>query len=290
MEDIDYGAVFGVEGAEAQEVAEPEEATEEQAQGGEEQEVAEPDAGDEEQEGAKQTPEQNAAYAAARRKAEAERDAAIRKAQEDAQRTIDDAFKSSGLKNPFTGKPITSKAEFDAYRQQAGDARKSQLMEQAGLSEEEYTALVNDLPEVRQAREAREKAESAMRRADEAQAKAKIDEQLQEIGKLDPDIRELNDLAKMENYPQFYELVQRGNSLLDAYKLANFDKLVQKNTAAAKQAAYNNTQSKQHMGRTKERGAGAISVPNDVKEMYRAFNPDATDAEIQAHYNKNHKS
>ena len=174
--------------------------------------------------------------------------------------------------------------------QQAGDARKSQLMEQAGLSEEEYTALVNDLPEVRQAREAREKAERAMRRADEAQAKAKIDEQIQEIGKLDPDIRELNDLAGMENYPQFYELVQKGNSLLDAYKLANFDKLVQKNAAAAKQAAYNSTQSKQHMGRTKERGAGAISVPNDVKEMYRAFNPDATDAEIQAHYNKNHKS
>lgn len=290
MEDIDYGAVFGVEGGEEQEVAEPEETTEEQAQGAEEQEVAEPDAGDEEQEGAKQTPEQNAAYAAARRKAEAERDAAIRKAQEDAQRTIDDAFKSSGLKNPFTGKPITSKAEFDAYRQQAGDARKSQLMEQAGLSEEEYTALVNDLPEVRQAREAREKAESAMRKADEAQAKAKIDEQLQEIGKLDPDIHELNDLAKMENYPQFYELVQKGNSLLDAYKLANFDKLVQKNTAAAKQAAYNSTQSKQHMGRTKERGAGAISVPSDVKEMYRAFNPDATDAEIQAHYNKNHKN
>ena len=288
MDDIDYGAVFGVEGGEAQEVAEPEEATEEQAQGAEEQEVAEPDAGDEES--AKQTPEQNAAYAAARRKAEAERDAAIRKAQEEAQRTIDEAFKSSGLKNPFTGKPISSKAEFDAYMQQAGDARKSQLMEQAGLSEEEYTALVNDLPEVRQAREAREKAERAMRRADEAQAKAKIDEQIQEIGKLDPDIRELNDLAGMENYPQFYELVQKGNSLLDAYKLANFDKLVQKNAAAAKQAAYNRTQSKQHMGRTKERGAGAISVPNDVKEMYRAFNPDATDAEIQAHYNKNHKS
>ena len=69
MDDIDYGAVFGVEGGEAQEVAEPEEATEEQAQGAEEQEVAEPDAGDEES--AKQTPEQNAAYAAARRKAEA---------------------------------------------------------------------------------------------------------------------------------------------------------------------------------------------------------------------------
>lgn len=290
MDDIDYGAVFEVEGAEAQEVAEPEEATEEQAQGAEEQEVAEPDAGDENREGAKQTPEQNAAYAAARRKAEAERDAAIRKAQEDAQRTIDDTFKNSGLRNPFTNKPISSKAEFDEYRQQAGAAQKAKLMEQAGLSEEEYTSLVNDLPEVRQAREAREKAESAIRRADEAQAKAVIEEQLQEIGKLDPDIHELNDLAGMENYPQFYELVQKGNSLLDAYKLANFDKLVQRNAAAVKQAAYNSTQSKQHMGKTKERGAGAISVPNDVKEMYRAFNPDATDAEIQAHYNKNHKS
>ena len=48
-------------------------------------------------------------------------------------------------------------------------------------------------------------------------------------------------------------------------------------------------QGKQHMGQTKERGAGAVSVPAEVKEMYRALNPGATDAEIQAHYNRSHK-
>ena len=112
----------------------------------------------------------------------------------------------------------------------------------------------------------------------------KVDEQLKEIGKLNPNIRELKDLAAMETYPKFYELVKKGNTLVDAYRLANFEALT---SSAA--AALNNLQGKQHMGQTKERGAGAVSVPAEVKEMYRALNPGATDAEIQAHYNRSHK-
>ena len=49
-------------------------------------------------------------------------------------------------------------------------------------------------------------------------------------------------------------------------------------------------QGKQHMGQTKERGAGAVSVPADVKEMYRALNPGITDAEIQTHYNRSKRT
>ena len=33
-------------------------------------------------------------------------------------------------------------------------------------------------------------------------------------------------------------------------------------------------------------GTGAATVPPDVKAEYLAFNPDATDAEIQKHYNR----
>ena len=146
-----------------------------------------------------------------------------------------------------------------------------------------------DLPEVREAREAKLAAEKARQDAQEAQAKVQVDEQLKKISELDPNIRQLQDLAKMPNYPQFYELVKKGNSLLDAFKLANFETLSQGAAARARQAAINAAQSKQHLAQTQTRGKGAVPVPSDVKELYRTMNPGVTDAEIQAHYSRTHK-
>lgn len=320
MDDIDYGALFGIdaEGAEVTEPAEPSGDT--TAQGANEQEPAEPAAVEEQIEetnaeraedggqstggdspecqadGQKQTPEQNAKFAAARRKAEAERDAAIAKARQDAQaeaqRTIDEAFRISGLTNPYTKKPITSKAEYDEYRARLEADRKARLLKKSGMSDEEFQQFVQGLPEVKQAKEAQAAAETAARQAREQQAKLKVEEQLKEISALDPSIQELKDLAKMETYPKFYELVKRGNTLTDAFKLANYEALTGRAAAASRQAAINSAQGKQHLSPTTQRGAGAVSVPADVKAEYLAFNPDATDAEIQQHYNryvKNHK-
>lgn len=320
MDDIDYGALFGIdaEGAEVTEPAEPSGDT--TAQGANEQEPAEPAAVEEQIEetnaegaedggqstggdspegqadGQKQTPEQNAKFAAARRKAEAERDAAIAKARQDAQaeaqRTIDEAFRTSGLTNPYTKKPITSKAEYDEYRARLEADRKARLLKKSGMSDEEFQQFVQGLPEVKQAKEAQAAAETAARQAREQQARLKVEEQLKEISALDPTIQELKDLAKMETYPKFYELVKRGNTLTDAFKLANYDALTGRAAAASRQAAINSAQGKQHLSPTTQRGAGAVSVPADVKAEYLAFNPDATDAEIQQHYNryvKNHK-
>lgn len=320
MDDIDYGALFGID-AEAAEVTEPAEPSgDTTAQGANEQEPAEPAAVEEQIEetnaeraedggrstggdspegqadGQKQTPEQNAKFAAARRKAEAERDAAIAKARQDAQaeaqRTIDEAFRSSGMTNPYTKKPITSKAEYDEYRARLEADRKARLLKKSGMSDEEFQQFVQGLPEVKQAKEAQAAAETAARQAREQQAKLKVEEQLKEISALDPSIQELKDLAKMETYPKFYELVKRGNTLTDAFKLANYDALTGRAAAASRQAAINSAQGKQHLSPTTQRGAGAVSVPADIKAEYLAFNPDATDAEIQQHYNrymKNHK-
>ena len=319
MDDIDYGALFGIdaEGAEVTEPAEPSADT--TAQGANEQEPAEPavveqqeettegaedggqSAGGDSPEGQadgqkQQTPEQNAQFAAARRKAEAERDAAIAKARQDAQaeaqRTIDEAFRNSGLTNPYTKKPITSKAEYDEYRTRLEADRKARLLKKSGMSDDEFREFVQGLPEVKQAKEAQAAAETAARQAREQQAKLKVEEQLKEISALDPSIQELKDLAKMETYPKFYELVKRGNTLIDAFKLANYEALTGRAAAASRQAAINSAQGKQHLSLTTQRGAGAVSVPADVKAEYLAFNPDATDAEIQQHYNryvKNHK-
>jgi len=310
MGEIDYGALFGIDatGAEEQDVADP--AADTTAQGENEQDVADPaeqntentpadgaaeggnDSSEEEGE-AGQNAEQNAKFAAARRKAEAERDAAVEKAKAEAQaeaaRVINEAFKNSGLVNPYTKQPITSKEEYDAYRQRYEAERKKAMMRKSGMSDADFDAFVQNLPEVREAREAKEQAEQAKREAQQAAAKVKVDEQLKEIGALDPSIRSMEDLAKMPTYAKFYELVKKGNTLTDAFKLANYDALTKGAAAGARQAALNAAQGKQHMGQTQTRGAGAVSVPAEVMEQYRAFNPDATEAEIRAHYAKNHK-
>lgn len=303
--DIDYGALFGIgEGENGQEAADPA-AEAGQAQGAEEQEAADPaeeeqdadnsegtdaETGSEASKEGGQSAEENSRFAAARRKAERERDAAIARARQDAQEearlAIDEAFKNCGLTDPYTKKPINSKAEYDAYRARFDTERKKQIAKKSGMTDGEFEDFIANLPEVREAKRAQQEAEAAGRQARESQAKARLDEQLRSIGELDPSIRELGDLAKMETYPKFYELVKKGNDLVDAFKLANYDALAGKTAAASRQAAINAAQSKQHLGQTNARGAGAVSVPADIKEAYRAFNPDATDAEIQQHYNK----
>lgn len=295
---IDYGALFGVdEGGNEQEVADPANETEE-TQGEEEQAVAEPAAEETEPDAKPETeaetkdeqpPQERAHYAAARRKAEQERDEAVKKAKEEAQEEarhmLDEAFRTSGLTDPYTGKAITSKEEFDAYRARYEAEKKAAMMKNAGMTEGEFAAFVAGLPEVRQAREAQQKAEQAAQQAREREAKQRLDEQLREIGALDPSIRELSDLAKMPTYPRFYELVKKGNDLVDAYKLANYDTLTASAAAKSRQATLNAAQSKRHLNKTDARGAGAATVPADVAAEYRAFNPDASDAEIARHYN-----
>lgn len=299
--EIDYGAVFDVEvpetttGAEETEIAAPSEetgTTTATAQGAEEQEAAAPavEETEESEQPQAEAPEQepktdrDAQFAAARRKAEAERDAAIAQAKEDAQKQVDEFFKTSGLMNPYTGQPITTRAEYEAYRERFEADQKAKLMEKAGITQEEFQAFVQGLPEVRAARQAKAEAETAARQAREQEAKARVDEQLRQIRAIDPTVKELGDLAKLDTYPKLYDMVKRGYSILDAYRLANYDTLTQRAAEASRKAAINSVQSKQHLKATESRGGGAIPVPDSVLEEYRVLNPGATKEEIQKHY------
>lgn len=299
--EIDYGAVFDVEvpetttGAEETEIAAPSEetgTTTATAQGAEEQEAAAPavEETEESEQPQAEAPEQepktdrDAQFAAARRKAEAERDAAIAQAKEDAQKQVDEFFKTSGLMNPYTGQPITTRAEYEAYRERFEADQKAKLMEKAGITQEEFQAFVQGLPEVRAARQAKAEAEAAARQAREQEAKAMVDEQLRQIRAIDPTVKELGDLAKLDTYPKLYDMVKRGYSILDAYRLANYDTLTQRAAEASRKAAINSVQSKQHLKATESRGGGAIPVPDSVLEEYRVLNPGATKEEIQKHY------
>ena len=297
--EIDYNELFGLEaaaetaeGAEETEVAEPsavkgaeetELAEPSTAEGAEETEVAEPSVVEEDAKPPRSG--RDTEMAAARRKAEAERDAAIEKARRDAEaearRIIDQAFLNSGLTNPYTKKPITSKAEYDEYRTRFDAEQRERVLKRSGMNQDEFDSYIQNLPEVKQARAEQERARAVLSRA-------RVDEQIREIGKISPEIRSAEDLAAMETYPQLLEKVKQGYSITDAYRLVNYDSLLQKAADGAKQAAVSSVQSKRHLKSTEQRGQGSTVVPREVMEQYRMFNPDATDEEIRAHWAKNH--
>lgn len=197
-----------------------------------------------------------------------------------AAKQLDESIAALGLTNPYTKEPIKNKADYDAYRAKVDEDRRAKLLKKAGMSEEEFTKLAAEQPEIKaQLEEARE----AKRQA----AAAAMNEQLRQIHELDPEVNTLEDLAKMPNYADFYRLVKVNRlSLVQAYKLVNMERLSARATAASRQAALNAAQSKAHLEATKARGKGGdmTVVPTDVREYYRIINPKMTEAEVKADY------
>jgi len=276
MPDIDYGEVFGVEVPE-----EPEQETEEE-QGGEPAEETPPqddgEPGEPEENAESELPadefreqEDGARYVEIRHQAE-------REARSRAEQEIGALLASSGLSDPYTRQPIASLQDLKAYRERYEQDRRREFQEGHNMDDQAYQAFVSELPEVKAAREAAEKTAAEG-------AKARLERDLQEVRRLDPAVKGLEELAQRAEYPQLCGLVEKGLSLPEAYKLVYFDQFTQKAAEATRQAALNSVNSKQHLSQTETRGEGALPVPSDVAAEYRVFMPDATDAEIQKHYN-----
>lgn len=289
MQEIDYNELFELD-SQGEKETEPETDAQGTKEGG-----AEPSVEIEERDDGKgtQSPEENARFAAARRKAEAERDAAIEKAKADAKaeadRQIDEAFRESGLVNPYTKKPVQSKADYDEYKRMREAERKKQIASRAGMSEQELDELAETLPAVQEAKAAQAKAEKLERELREKQAREMLEDELRQISELDPAVKKIEDLEKLDCYEAIVEKVKRGYSLIDAYKIANLDRIRKGTEEKARQAAANAAASKAHLTPTASRGRGGVSVPAAVMENYRALMPELTDAEIRAHYAKNHR-
>ena len=235
----------------------------------------------------------NARFAAARRKAESERDEAIAKMKAEREAEIRKAelevIKEFGFVDPYTGRLIETKEQLAAFSTARDEAGKREFMTRHNMTNEQYDSFVDSLPEVRAAREAARAADEAKSEADRAAARTKIDSEIKAISELDPSVKSLSDIAALDTYPEIYAMAKRGYSLVDAYKLANFETLSGRQVAAAKQAAINSVVGRSQLTKTASRGTGGVSVPADVMEQYRALIPDATDAEILRHYQKNHK-
>ena len=249
-----------------------------------------------------QSREENSKYAAARRKAEKERDeeiarlkaeqeAALQKAREDARNEVFRAFADAGMVDPYTKKPITNLQEFEAYKKADAQAKADKFKRTHRLTDEQYRELVEGLPEVQTARAQSAEAQRVLEKQTRAAQMEQIEREIAEVGTMNPSIRSAEDLSKDPAYARMLELINKGLSIPDAYRLTHFDELRGAAAQGAAQQAAINQAGKEHMRAIRQRGAGGQikSVPPETLEMYRALNPDMTDEEISKHYNKQHK-
>lgn len=297
--EADYAEAFGVEMAEEGQLTEQEGVEAEGAQpqdagtapetGGEPPVSAEGGADgqrpQEDGEGAQsvQSPEERHRQAAARR----QREEQARQAAEQAR--IDQVYANMfrGQTNPYTGRPITSEAEFRAYEmEKERRARESQL-ERSGVKPDAIRQIVDESLQPMKMQMERIRLNNIQERARIAQQKADaaIQSAMKNITAMDPTIKTMEDIAAMPTAQRFKQLVAMGNSLEDAFWLANRDALVEKRVAAAKTAARTQAAGKRHLNPVGAAdGREPVKVPEGVRDAYRRIMPNATDEEIQREY------
>ncbi len=215
----------------------------------------------------------NAIYAEARRVAEAN----ARKAQ----KAIDDEYvrRFGNLKNPLTGQPIRSQADYLAALDAQEEKRTRERLQQNGIDPTLLDNAVANNPLVRQA-------QAVMAKAQQEQIFGQIGSEVEVLHQIDPAINTVFDVP-----PDVVNIVTRSNgaiNLVDAYKIANFGKVSQSQQAAIQQSAINQAKGKQHLSpvngvSTPDEG---VEIPESELAIWKEAFPDASKAELRKKYNQ----
>ena len=221
-----------------------------------------------------QSAEENARYAAIRRRAEEE----ARRKYETEIGSLNQQITAmcQGITHPVTGQPITNVRDYvDALSVQQRQANEQELQAK-GVDPSIIDRMIAANPTVMQAQQ-------VIEHAQKAEAKATLERDVAEIGKIDPSIKSLGDLASLPNFPQMYEFCERnpGASIVDAYKIFNFDNRSQ----AARQQAINQMRGKDHLASQSTGVAQSdeyVEVPAEI--MSRMKSEGKTEKQIRELY------
>ena len=246
---------------------------------------------------AAQTEAQNR-EAAARRRANEARQAAIDQAVAEALKQERDRqaaeqkefFERAGIKNTVSGQPITNMKEFDEWQAEFQAQKLSRELKAGQLTPETFNAAVAANPAVRAAAQAQKRAAEAEAMKESAAKAAKARElmeaDLAEIRKLDPAVNSLEDFFALDRAEELKTAISRGQTLLSAYRNTYFDRLVAAAAEQARTQALSSQRGREHLGTVTPQGGGTVSVPPDEMRIFRAVNPQASEADIAKYYNK----
>ncbi len=286
IETNDIYEAFGLEAPQSEPEAEepgtgpdasnPEGAETEQQEEGAETEPAQQDAGDE--------PEPAEEPEGEGGSAEAPADEGQRTAQEfepAVQAAMDAHYAAAfaGKRNPFTGKEIRSRADFEEYMQ-AKEERDAQLrrdaalekVRAAGLDAETLQALFSETPLGREMQRAAQFSRQMEQENYNRLISKAIADDIAEIAKYDPSVKDVDTLKATARGKEIEARVKSGKcTWLEAWKLENFERISGARAEAAKQAAINAANSKDHLQSTAQRGSGEVEIPARTRSMFEAF-------------------
>lgn len=216
--------------------------------------------------------EENAHYASIRRKAEADA-----KAKADARI----AQICKGVVHPRTGQPITTLEEYeDALYIQDKMARDKALQDK-GVDPRIIDQAIQNNPTVRQA-------EAVLQQQQLALAQQKLEADLAEISKIDPSIKSFKDLDKLESIGEIMRKINEGWSLIDAFKTVEFENILARGKAGAKQSAINQTRGKAHLqgADSLAEDTDEVEIPKAEYESLKEVFPNKTGKELKKLYNQ----
>lgn len=231
--------------------------------------ATEPEEESEEEVATPQSREENHQFAQSRKLAEQE----ARQAREEAEaaRRENEILRKALGGFGYTG---TAQEMADALEAQRSQRSVEAVREEREAEEERIKRLVDDHPAVKAAAQ-------MAQQAVKDKVEMELNTELIRIQKLNPEIKTLADLKTIENHQTFDTLVKGGMHIDEAYKIVH---IMNEKSAPVKK------DTRGHIRQMNGQSAGgAVSVPRETMEIYRALNPDATDKEIREHYARNHE-
>ena len=273
MEELENGVTESVAGSETNlEETAAEETTQQAQEPAQESAVEEP---------AKEPEIPDSVWAIARKRSEREAQARI-------DRQIAQRF--GQYKNPATGKNIATLDDYFAAMDAQAEQSRQEAIDRmtANQSREQQEALRQILANDPEKRRLNARVQELEQKQLNEQAGAAFNRDFAELQKLEPTLKTVNDLEKLDGFDKIVQLVQeKGLDMVTAYKAVNFGRATQASQAAGKQAAINAAKGKNHLAAhdgQAQPGTQKVMSESMLNLAKEAF-PDKSDAEIQKLYN-----
>lgn len=191
-----------------------------------------------------------------------------------------------GILNPYTNQPIRTEADLTAYRSAFAAEEQRQQLEEMGVSKEVLDSYIQNHPAMQQAQQVIHQQEQQAANDFMAKEFEAMKKEFPDCGLESP--QQLNETEAGRRALQMWANAP-GITLADAYAATHRKELSKKQSAAAKQAAMNEMNSKGHLRQTKGSNAKG-DVPAEIEEEYKKYFPNATHEKIAEMYWKNQKA
>ena len=217
---------------------------------------------------------------------------AVAKAKEAHEKELSEIFAAMGVTDRHhDGKPITNLQEFRAWQQANQAAGLNRKLKAGELTAEDLQGAIEASPVMQQAKAALDSMQAEKEAAERARVQVEfqqvMERELREINQLDPGVKTLEDALNLPTGQEFARLVnERGLSYIEAFKLANMERITKARTMGAAQGEAQRRHSKDHLRAIGIAGGPAVEIPAETLKLYRELCPDMTPEQIRQDYIK----